>query len=86
MCVGFSLQFSYVFVAERERSLQVRFSNDKTPYKTNFSASFSRGGRKGIFAHCGFHPSFTRLCVASLTALSTRLYVCVLLYQALVSI
>lgn len=30
----------------------VRFSNDKTPYKKNFSASFSRGGRKGIFAHC----------------------------------
>ncbi|KAF8480270.1 hypothetical protein DFH94DRAFT_830903 [Russula ochroleuca] len=32
----------------------VRFSNDKTPYKTNFSASFSRSGRKGIFA--GFKP------------------------------
>lgn len=31
----------------------VRFSNDKTPYKTNFSATFSRGGRKGIFA--GYH-------------------------------
>lgn len=30
----------------------VRFSNDKTPYKTGFSASFSRSGRKGIFAHC----------------------------------
>lgn len=29
----------------------VRFSNDKTPYKMNFAASFSRGGRKGIFAH-----------------------------------
>ncbi|KAH9962215.1 hypothetical protein BC827DRAFT_234225 [Russula dissimulans] len=28
----------------------IRFSNDKTPYKTNFSASFSRSGRKGIFA------------------------------------
>ncbi|KAJ7165042.1 hypothetical protein C8R46DRAFT_1097999 [Mycena filopes] len=27
-----------------------RFSNDKTPYKQNFSASFSRSGRKGIFA------------------------------------
>lgn len=27
-----------------------RFSNNKTPYKTNFSASFSRSGRKGIFA------------------------------------
>ncbi|CAL1710098.1 unnamed protein product [Somion occarium] len=31
----------------------IRFSNDKTPYKTNFSASFSRSGRKGIFA--GYH-------------------------------
>ncbi|KAJ3480469.1 hypothetical protein NLI96_g8327 [Meripilus lineatus] len=28
----------------------VRFSNDKTPYKTGFCASFSRSGRKGIFA------------------------------------
>ncbi|EJD01837.1 uncharacterized protein FOMMEDRAFT_87711 [Fomitiporia mediterranea MF3/22] len=28
----------------------IRFSNDKTPYKTNLSASFSRSGRKGIFA------------------------------------
>ncbi|KAG9316552.1 hypothetical protein JVU11DRAFT_2603 [Chiua virens] len=28
----------------------IRFSNDKTPYKTNFSASFSRSGRKGTFA------------------------------------
>ncbi|OBZ77021.1 hypothetical protein A0H81_03117 [Grifola frondosa] len=31
----------------------MRFSNDKTPYKTGFSASFSRSGRKGIFA--GYH-------------------------------
>jgi len=31
----------------------VRFSNDKTPYKKGFSASFSRSGRKGIFA--GYH-------------------------------
>ncbi|KAI0772969.1 hypothetical protein BD413DRAFT_603800 [Trametes elegans] len=30
----------------------IRFSNDKTPYKTGFSASFSRSGRKGIFAGC----------------------------------
>ncbi|TDL27837.1 hypothetical protein BD410DRAFT_811997 [Rickenella mellea] len=30
----------------------IRFSNDKTPYKTGFTASFSRGGRKGTFAHC----------------------------------
>ncbi|KAG6899659.1 hypothetical protein C0993_008235 [Termitomyces sp. T159_Od127] len=28
----------------------VRFSNDKTPYKGHFSASFSRSGRKGIWA------------------------------------
>ncbi|KAG8213879.1 hypothetical protein J3R82DRAFT_10623 [Butyriboletus roseoflavus] len=28
----------------------IRFSNDKTPYKTEFSASFSRSGRKGTFA------------------------------------
>jgi hypothetical protein len=33
-------------------SIQVRFSNDKTPYKRGFSASFSRSGRKGIFACC----------------------------------
>ncbi|KAG5727342.1 hypothetical protein E4T56_gene12102 [Termitomyces sp. T112] len=32
----------------------VRFSNDKTPYKSNFSASFSRSGRKGIWA--GLQP------------------------------
>ncbi|KAG8926214.1 hypothetical protein FRC02_009064 [Tulasnella sp. 418] len=31
----------------------IRFSNDKTPYKTNFSASMSRSGRKGVFA--GYH-------------------------------
>ncbi|PFH46959.1 hypothetical protein AMATHDRAFT_153318 [Amanita thiersii Skay4041] len=31
----------------------VRFSNDKTPYKKGFSASFSRSGRKGAFA--GYH-------------------------------
>lgn len=31
----------------------VRFSNDKTPYKTSLCASFSRGGRKGPFA--GYH-------------------------------
>ncbi|KAJ7093929.1 hypothetical protein B0H15DRAFT_146125 [Mycena belliarum] len=33
-----------------------RFSNDKTPYKQNFSASFSRSGRKGIFAFCESDP------------------------------
>ena len=60
---------------------QVRFSNDKTPYKTNFSATFSRSGRKGIFAGCRF------LCTSinsrlHLNTLSFRSYVrsfCVLL-------
>jgi len=28
----------------------IRFSNDKTPYKSEFTAGFSRSGRKGIFA------------------------------------
>lgn len=32
----------------------VRFKTDKTPYKTGFSASTSRGGRKGHFAHYHF--------------------------------
>ncbi|KAL0066108.1 hypothetical protein AAF712_006940 [Marasmius tenuissimus] len=39
----------------------IRFSNDKTPYKRSFSASFSRSGRKGIFAHyhiSGWFASF----------------------------
>ncbi|KAF8500237.1 hypothetical protein F5888DRAFT_1801789 [Russula emetica] len=40
----------------------VRFSNDKTPYKTNLSATFSRGGRKGIFA--GFKPGGESLLAA----------------------
>ncbi|EJF59938.1 hypothetical protein DICSQDRAFT_171662 [Dichomitus squalens LYAD-421 SS1] len=40
----------------------VRFSNDKTPYKTGFSASFSRSGRKGIFAH--FQPNGESLMAA----------------------
>ncbi|THU97551.1 hypothetical protein K435DRAFT_857497 [Dendrothele bispora CBS 962.96] len=31
----------------------IRFSNDKTPYKRSFSASLSRSGRKGIFAGSG---------------------------------
>jgi len=34
----------------------IRFSKDKTPYKTNFGASFNRGGKKSIFSgyylHC----------------------------------
>ncbi|KAI0942836.1 hypothetical protein AcW1_002611 [Taiwanofungus camphoratus] len=37
----------------------IRFSNDKTPYKRGFSASFSRGGRKSIFAH--YHISLFTL-------------------------
>jgi uncharacterized protein (DUF2461 family) len=51
--------------------LQVRFSNDKTPYKQGFSASFSRSGRKGIFAHCKA-PIFSvsRLYSAILTGFS----------------
>ncbi|KAI0252866.1 hypothetical protein BJV78DRAFT_1199596 [Lactifluus subvellereus] len=40
----------------------IRFSNDKTPYKTNFSATFSRSGRKGIFA--GFKPGGESLLAA----------------------
>lgn len=31
----------------------VRFSNDKTPYKRTLMATFSRGGRKGPYA--GYH-------------------------------
>ncbi len=33
----------------------IRFSNDKTPYKTNFGASLARGGRKSPFAGYYFH-------------------------------
>ncbi|KAL6298957.1 hypothetical protein BKA93DRAFT_830289 [Sparassis latifolia] len=40
----------------------IRFSNDKTPYKTEFSAAFSRSGRKGIFAH--FEPGGNSLLAA----------------------
>ncbi|KIL66561.1 hypothetical protein M378DRAFT_123710 [Amanita muscaria Koide BX008] len=40
----------------------VRFSNDKTPYKGSFSASFSRSGRKGIFA--GLKPGNESLVAA----------------------
>jgi len=31
----------------------IRFSHDKTPYKTNFGAYMSRGGRKG--GYCGYY-------------------------------
>ncbi|KAG9125498.1 hypothetical protein FRC07_007350 [Ceratobasidium sp. 392] len=40
----------------------MRFSNDKTPYKRNFSASTSRSGRKGIFA--AFKPGNESLVAA----------------------
>jgi uncharacterized protein (TIGR02453 family) len=33
----------------------IRFSNDKTPYKSNFGASIKRGGRKAPFAGYYFH-------------------------------
>jgi uncharacterized protein (TIGR02453 family) len=33
----------------------IRFSNDKTPYKSHFGASIKRGGRKSIFAGYYFH-------------------------------
>lgn len=33
----------------------IRFSKDKTPYKTNFGASIKRGGRKSPFAGYYFH-------------------------------
>jgi uncharacterized protein (TIGR02453 family) len=35
----------------------VRFSNDKRPYKTNFGSYISKGGRKGIYAGYYFHIS-----------------------------
>jgi uncharacterized protein (TIGR02453 family) len=33
----------------------VRFSNDKSPYKTNMGASIKRGGKKSVFAGYYFH-------------------------------
>ncbi|MBS1946891.1 MAG: DUF2461 domain-containing protein [Bacteroidetes bacterium] len=33
----------------------IRFSKDKSPYKTNFGASINRGGKKSIFAGYYFH-------------------------------
>lgn len=33
----------------------IRFSKDKTPYKTNMGASFNRDGKKSIFAGYYFH-------------------------------
>ncbi|MBS1915053.1 MAG: DUF2461 domain-containing protein [Bacteroidetes bacterium] len=33
----------------------IRFSKDKSPYKTNFGASINRGGKKSIYAGYYFH-------------------------------
>ena len=33
----------------------IRFSKDKTPYKSNMGASFNRGGKKSVFAGYYFH-------------------------------
>src|SRR6185295_4338287 len=33
----------------------IRFSKDKTPYKTNMGASLNRGGKKSIFSGYYFH-------------------------------
>ena len=33
----------------------IRFSKDKTPYKTNMGASFNKGGKKSLFAGYYFH-------------------------------
>ena len=33
----------------------IRFSKDKSPYKTNFGASINKGGKKSIFAGYYFH-------------------------------
>ncbi|MEO6329933.1 MAG: DUF2461 domain-containing protein, partial [Ginsengibacter sp.] len=33
----------------------IRFSKDKTPYKTNMGASLNRGGKKSIYAGYYFH-------------------------------
>ncbi|MEO6290087.1 MAG: DUF2461 domain-containing protein [Ginsengibacter sp.] len=33
----------------------IRFSKDKTPYKINMGASFTRGGKKSVFAGYYFH-------------------------------
>lgn len=41
----------YIFRINRD----IRFSKDKTPYKKNFGASFSRGGKKSVFADYYMH-------------------------------
>ena len=33
----------------------IRFSNDKSPYKTNFGALIMKGGRKNFFKYCGYY-------------------------------
>ena len=42
---------NYTFRINRD----IRFSKDKTPYKTNMGASLNRGGKKSIFAGYYFH-------------------------------
>lgn len=39
----------------KTNSRDIRFSNDKTPYKPYFSAAFSRTGRSGHYAHYYVH-------------------------------
>ncbi|MBS1934248.1 MAG: DUF2461 domain-containing protein [Bacteroidetes bacterium] len=41
----------YMFRINRD----IRFSKDKSPYKTNFGASINRGGKKSIYAGYYFH-------------------------------
>jgi len=41
----------YIFRINRD----IRFSKDKTPYKNNFGASFSKGGKKSVFADYYMH-------------------------------
>lgn len=53
MCVRASWPFT-TYACPSLTPPQVRFKTDKTPYKTGFSASTSRGGRKGHFAHYHF--------------------------------
>ncbi len=74
----------------RLNTAQIRFSNDKTPYKTNLSATFSRSGRKGIFAGCRFLcASITLDCILKVNTLLFRSHVrsfFVLLYSRRVSL
>src|SRR5260370_35545449 len=73
----------------RLNTAQIRFSNDKTPYKTNLSPTFSRSERKGIFAGSNFLcASITLDCILKVNT-SFRSHVrsfCVLLYSRRVSL